>query len=251
LIFANNIIQGNMNSWRHYIFEFLILFVAVTAGFLVDNWREKLSDQSREREYVQLLINDLKSDKGKLNAFKANLEYRNAYVDTLLAEFNLENLKVKSRELHFYAMNVAMIISISGLDPTDGAFTLLQNDGFRVIQKRSIIDSVFLYYEGVRRINNHYGELLESNHEILSTMMGIFDFKVFNQQWNPLISNKFDRSAGNPGVIQQDPKQHGIFINQLADQKRRILRTLHHVIRVSNRADRHIMFLEKELALLN
>jgi len=240
-----------MKNWKHYIFEFAILFVAVTAGFLVDNWREKLSDRSREREYIRLLINDFKSDKSKLNDWRVNLEYRNAYLDTLIAEFNLDNLKQKSRELHFYAMNVSMIISISGLDPTDGAFTLLQNDGFRVIQKRSIIDSVFLYYEGVRRLNNHYSELLESNHEMLSTMMEIFDFKVFNTQWNPLISYKFDSSEGNPRVIQQDPKQHSIFINQLADQKRRTLRTLHHVNRVSNRMNRHIIFLEKELELLN
>ncbi|MEI9920359.1 MAG: hypothetical protein WDO14_16430 [Bacteroidota bacterium] len=240
-----------MKNWKHYIFEFVILFVAVMAGFWADNWREKLSDAKREKEYLRFLISDLKSDKNKLNDLKGNLEYRNAYLDTLIAEFNLENLKNKSRELHFYAMNVSMIVSVSGLDPTDGAFTLLQNDGFRVIQKRSIIDSVFLYYEGVRRINNHYNELLESNHEMLSTMMDIFDFKVFNKQWNPLISMKFKRSEGNPRVIQQDPKQHSLFINQLADQKRRTLRTLHHVNRVSARMTRHIAFIELELASLN
>lgn len=240
-----------MKNWKHYIFEFAILFVAVTAGFLVDNWREKLSDHSREREYIRLLINDLKSDKSKLTEWKVSLDYRNAYLDTLITEFNSDNLKQKSRELHFYAMNVSMIISVSGLDPTDGALTLLQNDGFRVIQKRSIIDSVFLYYEGVRRLNNHYSELLESNHEMLGTMMEIFDFKVFNRQWNPLISMKFYNSDGNPRVIQQDLKQHSIFINQLADQKRRTLRTLHHINRVSKRMNRHIIFLEKELELLN
>jgi hypothetical protein len=221
------------------------------AGFWADNWREKLSDGRREKEYIRFLISDLNSDKIKLNALKGNLEYRNAYLDTLIEEFNLDNLKNKSSELHFYAMNVSMIVSVTGLDPTDGAFTLLQNDGFRVIQKRSIIDSVFLYYEGVRRVNSHYNELLESNHEMLSTMMEIFDFKVFNKQWNPLISYKFDRSAGNPRVIQQDPQQHSIFINQLADQKRRTLRTLHHVNRVSTRMDRHIAFLELELKSLN
>ena len=239
--------KRKMKKWKSYTFEFVILFVAVMAGFGADNWRDKLSDRKREREYIGFLISDLKADKIKLNALKGNLEYRNAYLDTIIAEFNPDNLKNRSNDLHFYAMNVSMILSASGLDPTDGAFTLLQNDGFRVIQNRSIVDSVFLYYEGVRRVNNHFDELLEANHEMLSTMMEIFDFKVFSKQWNPLISMKFDRSKGEARFIQQDPKQHSIFINQLADQKRRTLRTLHHVYRVSARMDRHIAFLEYEL----
>lgn len=236
---------------KHYIFEFVILFVAVTAGFLVDNWREKLADNSREREYIRMLISDLKSDEDKLNKLKSNLDYRNAYLDTLINEFNQDNLKNKSRDLHFYAMNVTMIISISGLDATDGAFSLLQNDGFRVIQKRSIIDSVFLYYEGVRRLNNHYEELSQSNHEILTVMMSIFDFKVFNEQWNPLITNDFYPLRGTPKIPDQDLRMHRIFVNQLADQKRRILRTLHHVNRMSGRMNRHMKFLETELNSLN
>jgi len=238
-------------KWKHYLFEFVILFVAVLAGFWADNWREKLSDGRREKEYIGFLISDLNSDKKKVLDLKGNLEYRNLNLDTLIDEFNADNLKMKASELHFHAMNVSMIVSGSGLDPTDAAFTLLQNDGFRVIQERSIVDSVFLYYEGVRRLNNHYNELLESNYEMLSTMMEIFDFKVFNKQWNPLISNSFNRSEEHPRVIVQDPKQQCIFINQLADQKRRTLRTLHHVNRVASRIDRHIAFLQLELEKLD
>ena len=160
-------------NWKSYSFEFVILFIAVMAGFWAGNWRERLSDRRREKEYIRFLIIDLNSDKAKLNTLKNNLETRNAYLDTLIAEFNPDNLKNNSNQLHFYAMHITMIVSVSGIDVTNGAVTLLENDGFRVIQRRSIIDSVFLYYEGVKRINNHYEELLESNHEMLSTMMEI------------------------------------------------------------------------------
>jgi hypothetical protein len=49
-------------KWTHYFWEFLMLFFAVTAGFLVENMREHYVEHQREKQYAQSLYDDLKTD---------------------------------------------------------------------------------------------------------------------------------------------------------------------------------------------
>jgi hypothetical protein len=49
-------------KWIHYLWEFLMLFLAVTLGFLVENQREHYIEHQRAKEYAQLMVEDLKKD---------------------------------------------------------------------------------------------------------------------------------------------------------------------------------------------
>jgi len=50
------------HGWKHYFFEFLMLFLAVTLGFLAENQREHYVERQREKQFAQLLLADLKKD---------------------------------------------------------------------------------------------------------------------------------------------------------------------------------------------
>ena len=52
---------------KHYLFEFLMLFLAVFCGFLAENYRETLVNKEKELHYMQNLVADLKSDTSDLN----------------------------------------------------------------------------------------------------------------------------------------------------------------------------------------
>ena len=49
-------------KWTHYFWEFFMLFLAVTLGFLVENQREHYVEHLRARQYAQSLADDLKAD---------------------------------------------------------------------------------------------------------------------------------------------------------------------------------------------
>ena len=49
-------------KWTHYLWEFLMLFLAVTLGFFVENQREHLVENKREIVYINSFIEDLKLD---------------------------------------------------------------------------------------------------------------------------------------------------------------------------------------------
>lgn len=49
-------------KWKHYVWEFLMLFFAVTAGFFVENQREHFIEHQRAKQYAKALLSDLTSD---------------------------------------------------------------------------------------------------------------------------------------------------------------------------------------------
>ena len=56
--------------WKEYFLEFLMIFLAVTLGFFAEQIREGFTDHIREKEYMKLMIEDLKSDTVLLSSNK-------------------------------------------------------------------------------------------------------------------------------------------------------------------------------------
>ena len=54
--------QSPRKKWPHYLWEFLMLFLAVTLGFLVENQREHYIEHLRAKQYAKSLIDDLAKD---------------------------------------------------------------------------------------------------------------------------------------------------------------------------------------------
>src|SRR4029453_3327296 len=49
-------------KWTHYFWEFLMLFLAVFAGFLAENQREHIVEHQREKKFARRLLADLRQD---------------------------------------------------------------------------------------------------------------------------------------------------------------------------------------------
>jgi len=49
-------------KWTHYFWEFLMLFLAVTLGFFVENKREHYIERLRAKEFARTLAFDIASD---------------------------------------------------------------------------------------------------------------------------------------------------------------------------------------------
>ena len=55
-------------KWTHYFWEFLMLFLAVTLGFFVENQREHYIEAKREKQYIQSFYEDLTADERDLQS---------------------------------------------------------------------------------------------------------------------------------------------------------------------------------------
>ena len=71
-------------KWTHYLWEFLMLFLAVFCGFLAENQREHMVEHNREEKFAKRLLSDLAEDSAFLNKWIARLQDRqNQYANFL------------------------------------------------------------------------------------------------------------------------------------------------------------------------
>lgn len=71
-------------SFKEYILEGLMIFLAVTMGFFAEGLREHINESSRANEFAVTLYADLKEDTAELHQYLSYNKKANANVDTLM-----------------------------------------------------------------------------------------------------------------------------------------------------------------------
>ena len=84
-------------KWTHYIWEFLMLFLAVFCGFLAENMREKVVERHREKDYIFSMIEDLKTDTANLSLVITGFDRMEKGFDSTIRGFN-EGIKNFSKD---------------------------------------------------------------------------------------------------------------------------------------------------------
>ena len=74
----------HQKKWPEYLLEFLMLFLAVFLGFIAENIRETSVERHREKEYMRLMVDDLKKDTANINTMVTGNRILIMGLDTLL-----------------------------------------------------------------------------------------------------------------------------------------------------------------------
>lgn len=90
-------------KWTHFLWEFLMLFLAVTLGFFVENQREHLVEHKRELQYIQSFVEDMKNDTSEVNAIAPLRKERETSLDSLIYLLNTKNPKQYSSSIYYHS----------------------------------------------------------------------------------------------------------------------------------------------------
>jgi hypothetical protein len=94
-------------KWKDYLFEFFMLFLAVSAGFFMENILEGYVEKERAEGLVGSLITDLKKDTALLNwltDFRENR--RRLYLDSFYALLDKPEKQVDQRSYYDLAFRI-------------------------------------------------------------------------------------------------------------------------------------------------
>ena len=80
---AHHLHKAPGHGWQHYLFEFLMLFLAVTLGFFVENQREHYVEHQRLVRFAKQLVNGLETDTVQQNGVIDILEFKGRSLDSL------------------------------------------------------------------------------------------------------------------------------------------------------------------------
>ena len=161
-------------KWTHYFWEFLMLFLAVLCGFLAEYQLEHKIERDREKQFMQTMAEDLKSDSTELNKLIKLRKTRIRELDTLFHLIaNDEYLKNGRKVYELYELPYW---DIHRFFPSDRTMQQLKNGGnLRLIRKKNVSNALIKYditvrnykeYEPLQQelatqINQHLEKLLD------------------------------------------------------------------------------------------
>jgi hypothetical protein len=128
-------------KWKEYITEFLMLFLAVSLGFMAENIREHQIEKQREIAYLKNVHEDLKLDLINIdNVFNSNT-IRLQAMDTLFNIIN--NNTITNEDVYYYIRNLALRATFEsshvGLDQIKSA------GGLRMVKNSEITSGIQEY----------------------------------------------------------------------------------------------------------
>ena len=90
-------------NWKSYIWEFLMLFLAVFCGFLAEYQLEQTIEKHRGKEVVISLVEDVKKDTALLNKQLTTLEIKKNILDSLVILLSSPDIKGPPVSTGFYS----------------------------------------------------------------------------------------------------------------------------------------------------
>ena len=144
--------KGKTKKWKAYFLEFLLLFLAVSLGFMADNFREKRSDRTKEKEYMQSMIEDVAADRINIKEVIDRNSQRISYLDSLLDKCSNYSATDKEKlDLNKYFSQVLRHPEF--IAPAELTMQQLKNaGGMRLIKSKAAINEIIRYDSKLQKI---------------------------------------------------------------------------------------------------
>ena len=145
-------IHHNNKKFREYFLEFLMIFFAVTMGFLAESLRENMGDKEKEKEYISSLISNLKQDTANLNNTILDNRKKDKGLDSLIF-LSFKNLAEPANRQQLYNYTSKYVSFYSAFLSDDATMLQLKNSGgLRYIKHTHVADSIAQYDLEMRNI---------------------------------------------------------------------------------------------------
>ncbi len=225
-------------KWIHYLWEFLMLFLAVFCGFLAENQREHMVEHKREKKYIRSLIQDIRTDSLQITGWLQRYEEMKLSCDSVLDYF-----PVTPDIPGEWPRNIGVILAgFPDFISTDQTMQQLKNaGGFRLIRNTSVIDSINGYDVNVRDI--HVEETAISNYfvEITQKTNRLFSYRSIIGMTEKITSKGF--------WIRFDPVEMELLFNLVFKYRMEIAGFMGELEDLRNKGTTLITFLKKEYHL--
>ena len=131
-------------KWTHYLWEFLMMFLAVFCGFLAENQREHMVEHQREKVFAKFLYDDLKKDSADLHRVIMIKQTRNRKLDSLVYFLSLSDVGKQANAIYYYSSFLYVNIPFTNNDAT---IQQLRSSGtLRYFKNPKLYNAITQYY---------------------------------------------------------------------------------------------------------
>jgi len=231
-------------KWTNYLWEFLMLFLAVFCGFLAENIRGQSVERHREKQFIQSFIEDLKTDTAAIGQIMDFRRQKGERMDSLLLLLRTQQIKGHENDLYYLGRTLVRTLWFRSNDRT---ITQLRSSGsLRLIRNEQAADSMISYQQLVETINTNQEDDRIERRDAGPSLSRMFNPFVFDSM---VTATGINRPDQNPPLrsydrnIQQDLSYYA---HQLKGSNFIILGRLE---LLNNKAKNILSFLKKEYRL--
>jgi hypothetical protein len=180
-------------KWNEYFLEFLMIFLAVTFGFIAENVRESISEHERAKVFAASMLKDLEADTAQLRPYRVYFDYAASNVDTLMQMLSSHDLKdIPTGKLYWYGL----FGGAHGLFiPNDATFQQMKSSGSLRYFDKIISYDVAKYDRLCRMMQTTEASLNSIYGEARKSRALIFEFRYNDQANNIAQFNNVGRAS--------------------------------------------------------
>src|SRR5689334_14061045 len=134
--------------WKEYFLEFLMIFFAVTMGFIAENIREHITEHKNAKILAQSLLEDIKSDTASLHSLISFSIKKINSSDSLL--IMLHTPRNAWNATSFYTNMMPMLTSLP-FKSTDGTYAQMKTSGSLRYFNQSLVNIINAYDVQLRK----------------------------------------------------------------------------------------------------
>ena len=171
--------HNSRKKWTHYFWEFLMLFLAVTLGFFVENQREHFIEHQRAQIYAASMKANLQADTSELKQIVHRGTYAASYLDTFLLLLSTNDIEqIPSGKLYWYGLFGGYL---RGFQSNDATFQQMKSSGSLRYFSNSTLEQHISNYDQLMRSMQMLTEVDQPVQlEVRKLRAKIFDFKYNN-----------------------------------------------------------------------
>lgn len=186
---------------KGYVLEFLMIFLAVTMGFLAENLRESIRNKEEVLLNMESLASDLHSDVAYFDSTLARNEYCCAMTDSLIYLIN----DIKNTNDIYYSARI-VTANFGYFYSNSKTFEQMKSSGaLRLISKRSLLDSIADYYSSMQWLTNQTELMRMKVDAIHLGNSELFDSRVFHKMVQKIDYGNFQ---GGDNVVIKRPQEN-------------------------------------------
>jgi hypothetical protein len=237
-------------KFREYFLEFLMIFLAVTMGFIAENLRERISDRSKEKEYIESLVQDLKTDTALAGKTVLSVTSQIFGLDSL-EMFLTPDINNHDSAVYICYRQQQYLHNINAMNFSDRTITQLFSSGnMRLLRSQAVSDRITAYYSNVKKADAQKAFYTDYFQKCLDIYREIYEFDSYHSRVNSKGEIIFpEYSYGKIHIAATDPADIKKYKSTIEFTKQIISSYRANIESVSKQAGSLIGFLNQEYGL--
>jgi hypothetical protein len=237
-------------KFKEYFLEFLMIFLAVSMGFIAENIREHISDGEKEKQYIESFIADVKGDTAACARSVSKILLQVYKIDTLesvLSSIRSNNDTSAIIKCYNLAQFIESEYSVSFSERTINQ--LISSGNMRLLQN-SVSDSVMDYFTALKAFDGQKQFYINYTGRCIDEQKNYFQFRYIHTTFGKdtslyLVAAK----QGNPILLTTDSVKLGSFNSTIEFTKRIAYGYMLDLLEVKKKATGLLVFLQSKYGL--